>query len=204
MPPGLADTFIAPALPKLRALHPKLCIELDASSRVLDVARHEVDLALRSIRPTNAQLLTLKLLGPARWGVVTSQALARELGRVHDWNALPWITWDRDLTTFGPSRWLARHAPRAEIVLRTSHFASQLAAARAGLGVVLALEIDRRMNDLASVQSTRALHKSVTDLPNDSLWLVGHPNLKDVPRVAAVWRFLRDEIRALTRDTPSP
>lgn len=203
MPPGLADTFIVPALPKLRALHPKLCIELDASARVLDIARHEADLALRSIRPENAQLLTLKLLSAHRWAVATSQTNARELGRVEDWNALPWITWDRDLATFGPSRWLARHAPKAEIVLRTSHFASQLAAARAGLGVVLVLEIDRRVRDLAPVQFTRSLHKSVSELPTDDLWLVGHQNLHDVPRVEAVWRFLRDEIKEQTRDLPN-
>jgi DNA-binding transcriptional LysR family regulator len=203
MPPGLADTFIAPALPRLRALHPKLCIELDASARVLDIARHEADLALRSIRPENAQLLTVKLLGAQRWAVATSQTYARELGRVDDWNALPWITWDRDLATFGPSRWLARHAPKAEIVLRTSHFASQLAAARAGLGVVLVLEIDRRVRDLAAVQFTRSLHKSVSELPTDDLWMVGHQNLHDVPRVEAVWRFLRDEIKEQTRDLPT-
>lgn len=203
MPPGVADTFIAPALPKLRALHPKLCIELDASARVLDIARHEVDLALRSVRPDNAQLLTLKLLGAQRWGVAASHQLASELGRVDDWNALPWIAWDRDLRTFGPSRWLARHAPRAEIVLRTSHFASQLAAARAGLGVVLVLEIDRRVRDLAPLSLARSLQKSVSELPTDDLWLVGPPNLHDVPRVEAVWRFLRDEIKELTRDKPA-
>jgi DNA-binding transcriptional LysR family regulator len=202
MPPGLADTFITPALPRLRALHPKLCIELDASARVLDIARHEADLALRSIRPENAQLLTVKLLSAQRWVVATSQAYARELGRVDDWNALPWITWDRDLATFGPSRWISRHAGKAEIVLRTSHFGSQLAAARVGLGVMLVLEIDRRVRDLAAVQSTRALHKSVSELPTDDLWLVGHPNLHDVPRVEAVWRFLRDEIKSLANDKP--
>jgi DNA-binding transcriptional LysR family regulator len=200
MPPGLADTIIAPALPRLRALHPKLCIELDASARLLDIAHHEADLALRSIRPENAQLLTVKLLSAHRWVVAASHTYARELGRVDDWNALPWITWDRDLATFGPSRWLARHAGKAEIVLRTSHFASQLAAARAGVGVALVPEFDRRMRDLATVQFARSLQKSVSELPKDDLWLVGHPTLHDVPRVEAVWRFVRDEIRDLTRD----
>lgn len=199
MPPGLADTFIAPALPKLRAMYPKLTIELDASARLLDVARHEVDLALRSVEPENAQLLTVKLLSAQPWVVAASQPVARELGAVEDWNAVPWIAWDRDLARFGPSRWLQRHAPRAQIVLRTSHFASQLAAARAGLGVVLVPELDRRARDLALVAHARALRKSIADLPTDDLWLVGHPSLRDSPRVEAVWRFLREEIKSATR-----
>jgi DNA-binding transcriptional LysR family regulator len=204
MPPGLADTVVAPALPRLRALYPKLCIELDASARVLDIARHEADLALRSVRPENAQLLTLKLLSAQRWVVAGAHSYVRELGRVDDWNALPWITWDRDLSSFGPSRWLARHAPKAEIVLRTSHVASQLAAARAGLGVVLVVDVDRRARDLGAVSFSRALQKSVSELPTDDLWLVGHPSLRDVPRVEAVWRFLRDEFREQMRELAVP
>jgi len=203
MPPGLADTFIAPALPRLRAQYPKLSIELDASARVLDIARHEADIALRSIRPESAQLLTVKLLAGMRWVVAASHELAAQLGRVDDWHTLPWITWDRDMSNFGPSRWLARHAPRAAIALRTSHFASQLVAARAGLGVVLVLDLDRRARDLGTVRFSRSLHKSVSELPTDDLWMVGQPALRDVPRVEAVWRFLRDEIKALTRELPA-
>jgi DNA-binding transcriptional LysR family regulator len=203
MPPGLADTFIAPALPRLRAQYPRLSIELEASARVLDIARHEADIALRTVRPESAQLLTVKLLRGMRWVVAASHELAGRLGRVDDWSTLPWITWDRDLSRFGPSRWLARHAPGAEIALRTSHFASQLAAARAGLGVLLVPDIDRRARDLGLVQSSRSLHKSVSELPTDDVWMVGHASLRQLPRVEAVWRFLRDEIRAQTRELPA-
>ncbi|HEU4536894.1 MAG TPA: LysR family transcriptional regulator, partial [Polyangiaceae bacterium] len=49
--PGFADAFLAPLVPALRARHPKITLELDASVRPLDLARREADLALRSVRP---------------------------------------------------------------------------------------------------------------------------------------------------------
>lgn len=192
LPPGLADAFVAPALPRLLRQHPKLRVELDASARVLDLARHETDLALRSIRPESAQLIALKLLAKHRWVIACAPALAAELGKVRDWNEPPWIGWDRDLANFAPARWLNKYAPNAALVLRTSHFASQLSAAQAGLGVALVPEFDRRQRGLAELGYVRALAPSVAALPTDDLWLVCHQSLRDLPRVDAVWRFLRE------------
>jgi DNA-binding transcriptional LysR family regulator len=201
MPPGMADTFIAPALPRLRKLHPKLRIEIDASARVLDLSRHETDIALRSVRPDSAQLVALKLVTSHPWLPAAAAGLASELGKVRDWSSLPWITWDRDLDKSVASRWLARHAPRAEIVLRTSHYASQLAAARAGLGVLLVADFDRRVHGLVELDHARTLAASVLALPRDDLWLVCHQSLRDLPRINAVWRFVRDEIKRATTST---
>jgi DNA-binding transcriptional LysR family regulator len=197
LPPGAAEAFVAPALPRLLAQHPKLRIELDASARVLDLARHETDLAVRSVRPESAQLVALKLLSRHPWVVAGAASRAAELGKVRDWNDVPWISWDRDLASFGPARWLHKHAPSATVVLRTSHFASQLSAAAAGLGVVLVPEIDRRQRGLVEVDHARALAPSVAALPKDDLWLACHQSLRELPRIDAVWRFLRDELKLL-------
>lgn len=199
MPPGIADTYVAPALPQLRKLHPQLRIEIDASSRVLDLARHETDIALRSVKPDGAQLVALKVLAQQPWVVAASPALCAELGKVRDWNDVPWITWDRDLARFGPCRWLAKHAPRAEIALRTSHYASQLAAARAGLAAVLVTDVDRRVHALGEVEHVRALAPSVSALPRDDLWLVCHQALRDLPRIDAAFRFLRAALQRAAR-----
>ncbi|MET0285994.1 MAG: LysR family transcriptional regulator [Polyangiales bacterium] len=196
MPPGLADPYIASALPRLLAQHPKLTVEIDASARVLDLARHETDLALRSVRPESAQLVAQKLFARHPWVVACAPALAKQLGKVRDWSTLRWIGWDRDLASFGPARWLSKHVPNAAMVLRTSHFASQLAAVGAGLGVALVPEVDRRHRGLAQVDHARTLAPSVAALPRDDLWLVGHQAQRELPRIDAVWRFLRDELLA--------
>ncbi len=195
--PGLIDTFVAPALVRLRAKHPRIHIELDASTRVLDLTRHEADLALRSVPPQGAQLVVTKL-ATARWLCVSSKAFAKKLGKVSSWDALPWLAWDRDLSTFPAARWLAKHAPKAEIVLRTSHFASQLVAARAGLGAVLVPKPYLRVHPLVPLLFLPTLAASEAELPTDDLWLVAHRSVRELPRVAAVWQFLVDELRPTT------
>jgi DNA-binding transcriptional LysR family regulator len=99
------------------------------------------------------------------------------------------------MASFHAARWLGQHAPRAEVVLRTSHYSSQLAAARTGLGLVLAPELHLPVHGLVAVRLAPALHPSAAEWPEDDLWLVGHRVLREVPRVAAVWQFLVDELR---------
>ncbi|HEX4457580.1 MAG TPA: LysR family transcriptional regulator, partial [Polyangia bacterium] len=194
--PGLAQEFIAPLLVELHARHPGLRIEIDASQHVIDLSRHEADIALRSVPPEGADLLVTKL-GTSRWIAVTGAKLHKTLGRLRCWEDAPWIGWDNDMASFHVARWLTKHAPKADILLRTSHFPSQLAAARSGLGVVLAPAVHAERQGLVPVEYTRALVASAAAWPSDDLWLVGRRALREVPRVAAVWQFLLAELRQL-------
>jgi DNA-binding transcriptional LysR family regulator len=194
--PGMADAFVAPALGRFRAKYPGIRLELDASVRAVDLTRHEADLALRSVRPRGADLVATKL-GTARWIAMTGRALATKIERLEAWTDAPWITWDQDLASFAPSRWLSRHVPEADIALATSHFASQMVAAEAGAGLVLVPSIYRSVRKLVEVPHAPALAASAADWPVDDLWLIGHRALRDVPRVAAVWGFLLALFRGL-------
>jgi DNA-binding transcriptional LysR family regulator len=89
------------------------------------------------------------------------------------------------------------------LVMRTSHFASQLAAARAGLGVVIA-SAPYGKTGLVPVQPAAALAEAWDALPTGSLWLVGHRALRGVPRVAAVWSFILETIRDETDEGRRP
>jgi hypothetical protein len=40
----------------------------------------------------------------------------------------------------------------------------------------------------------KSLERELLALPPIQLWLVGHRALRDVPRVAAVWDFIVDEV----------
>ena len=192
--PGLSSTFIAPALPRLRKKYPRLAIELDAHVQPRDLTRHEADLAVRSVRSTGAELVTTKL-GTADWVAAASPKVAAKLGRITDWGTAAWIQWDRDLASFAPARWVAQHVPAAAIALRTSDFPAQLGAARAGLGLMLAPVPYLAPWNLVAVAHAPTV---ATGWPSDDLWLVGHRALRDVPRVAAVWEFLAEELRPAT------
>ena len=196
--PGMADTVVAPLLTRLRQQHPRITIELDASVAPRDLTRQEADLALRSVQAKGADLVATKL-GSGPWIPVASRLLVKQLKRVKSWNDCPWITWDRDLASFSPARWVAQHASKADVVLRTSQFTAQLIAAESSLGIMLLPVFYTALRDLEPVHHDAALEPSIHALPSDDLWLVGHRVLRDVPRVAAVWSFLADEVRALAR-----
>jgi len=192
VPPGLAESFVGPALVRLHAKYPRLQLELDASVRFADLTRREADLAIRTRRPQSGDLVSVKL-GERRWTPMTARKLARRRKPVEAWSDLRWIGWGDDLREFPPARWISKHVPRSAIVFCTSHFSTQVSAAAAGLGAALLPPVYARFAALAPVRAAETLASSIEELPVSETWLVGHRALRGVPRVAAVWSFLAEE-----------
>ena len=192
-PPGVADHFLAPALPRLLSRYPDVRVELDASIRYLDLTRREADLALRPVRPESGDLVTVKIADEQDC-LFTSAAYAAELGTVRDLGDARWIGWERDLAHVPSARWLNEHVPESKVVLRTSSVGAQLSAAEAGLGVVLLPDAYGKRRPLTAVRLSPALRGSLPPTPRQSLWLVGHRATRDVPRIAAVWETILDTL----------
>ncbi len=190
--PGIADIFVASRLAELRERHPRLVVELDASVTYADLTRREADLAVRSTRPTSGELVSVKLV-TVRALPMTSPEYARSLGKLKRLEDARWIVWGPDLAHLPDAAWLRTYGPDVAPVFRTSHFASQLAAARTGMGVTFASAPYAKLG-LVPVVHARALDAAWAALPTGSLWLVGHRALRHVPRVAAVWDFVLEVV----------
>lgn len=188
VPPAVADTFLAPELITLHRRHPRLLVEIDASVGYVDLSRRQADLAIRTARPTHGELVSTKLITVAT-RPLASPAYARELGKLRRLEDARWIVLGEDLAHLPDAQWLRKHGPGIEPVLRTSHLASQLAATRAGLGV-LATAHPFTITGLVEVEHARTLDRAWSELPAGALWLVGHRALRHVPRIAAVWSFV--------------
>lgn len=197
-PPGIADAFVAPILARFHQRFPRVAVELDVSVGYADLTRREADVALRAQRPRSGDLVAVKVTS-TRSVPLSSPEYVAELGTVKRWTDARWITWGDDLMHLASGRWLADQLAGATPVLRTSHFASQLAAAAAGLGVVLAAEPFRHVHRLAPVTCARGLRASLDALPAEDLWLVGHRAMRGVPRIAALWDFLAEAFADPTR-----
>lgn len=91
---GVAEDFLAPALPHLAARYPDIRIELDATLRVLDLPRREAALALRAVRPESGDLIAVKI-AEDRDSLLASPAYAAELGTLRDLGDARWIGWER-------------------------------------------------------------------------------------------------------------
>jgi DNA-binding transcriptional LysR family regulator len=192
VPPGLADTFVAPHLFELHQRHPALVVELDVSISYADLSRREAEIALRTHRPTHGDLIATKVVS-TRDVPMSSPNYAHSLGRIKRLEDARWIDWDTQLAHLPNARWLREFGPSVCPVLRTSHFGSQLVAARSGLGVVV-LPLPYTMTGLVPIAHAKALSAAWDALPSSSLWLVGHRALRNVPRVSAVWEFLIEKL----------
>lgn len=187
-PPGLLEHFVAPALHQFVAAHPKVRLELDASVAYADLTRREADLALRVRRPERGDLISRRLV-TVRSVPLGSVELVQKLGALRDTADAPWIFWGHDLDQIPEARWLKEHV-KVPPILRTSSFASQLAAAETGLGLCLVPEPYGPARGLVPARPGKALRGAFEALPAADLWLVGHVALRRVPRVAVLWEFL--------------
>ncbi len=193
-PPGVADSFVAPLLAELHARHPRLTLELDASVGYSDLTRREADLALRTSRPESGDLIVAQVVA-TRELPLASADYARELGRLGRFADARWLAWGDELAHLPGPRWLRKHAPDVTPVLRSNHFSSLLAAARAGLGVAV-LPAPYVLTGLVPVAHGRRLAAAWAALPSTELWMAAHQALRRTPRVAAVWEFLLEKLRA--------
>ncbi len=193
-PPAVAEALIAPALPRLREKYPALVLELDASVSYADLARREADIAVRLVRPTSGDLVSVKLAEEPSV-IVASVTLASSLGTLRALGDASWIAWDASLGHLSDARWVDKHVPRGSVVLRTNSVGALLTAAEHGVGVLLLTRAHASARRLVSVPLGKRLRASLSPTPHTSLWLVGHRALRQVPRIAAVWSFILEEAR---------
>lgn len=190
-PPGVVDSFLVPAVPRLRARHPAIEPTLIPSTELADLTRREADVAIRAQRPSRGDLVMTKVL-EVRLAVLAAPALAARLGAIARREDAPWILSAEDGAA--PHR---SEAVDLSPVLRSSAALTQLAAVEAGLGVAILPRIYTQVRPLVVVPLGGALAARVASIPPQDVYLVGHRALRGIPRVAAVWAFLLDEIRAI-------
>ena len=193
VPPGVAESFIAPMLGPLSARHPKLRFEVDASVRQADLTRREADVAIRTIRPSGGPLVR-QLLTRAQWVPMATPDLVSSLGALKNWSDVPWVGWGFGLEQLHAARWLALRVA-APPMLRTNSFVLQVSMVQQGLGAALVPAPYAQVHRLEPLRLSRKLTADAKSLPVDELWLVTHESLRRVPRVAAVWDFIAQAIR---------
>lgn len=202
-PPGIVDHFIAGALVDLARAYPKLRVQILSSIGYADLTRREADIALRLQRPAAGDFVSTRLAAQG-WATLASPALAATLGRLRDPAAGRWVTWGADLAHLPDAQWIAANVPTERVVLETSSMTAQIEAVRAGLGLMLAPVAYAELRGLAAVDCAPKVRRSIDALPEGTLWLVGHRALREVPRIAAVWSWVKDRFADVTDGRIAP
>ena len=192
-PPGIVDHFLAPALADLHKAFPHVRLRLDASIAYADLTRREADLALRLRRPRSGDLVSTRLATQG-YAVIASPAYARTLGRLRDPNTARWTTWGDDLAHLPDRAWITNNVAPQNVALITSSMTAQIEAIRTGFCIGLAPRPYADLPRLTELRCTPNLRRCIATLPEGALWLVGHRAFRDVPRIAAVWDWLKSKI----------
>ncbi|MES2055283.1 MAG: LysR family transcriptional regulator [Pseudomonadota bacterium] len=186
----LAYSRLTHHLAAFRAQHPGIMVELAIDNRVLSLSRREADIALRPIRPKEADLWGRKLAGVA-WSLYAAPAYLADHGPVVD-GALAeqaLIGWEEMAAGILAAEWLARQVPVEAFAYRTNSLVNQLVAAKAGMGVAL-LPCYLGDRDAGVV---RAATTPIAELAGE-LWIVTHADLKATARVRAFFDLVGDAL----------
>lgn len=180
---------------ELQRAHPGLQLEIISEYRVVDLARREADIGIRTGRTSSPNIVE-RSVGRARLGLYASQAyVERRLGsarlRAEDFPRLDFI--GLDATVAHPQEdWLVKRGAR-RFVLRSNTEAAITEALLQGQGVALVgVPLARGIPGLVRLETD-------DEPPEVAVYLAYHRELRKVPRVrlvaSALEKALRDGIR---------
>ncbi len=133
---ALAESFLIPLLPGLRAHYPGIRIDLIRDDRSLNLSRREADIALRLVRPKQDGLMQRKI-GELGFGLYATPAYLKENGTPQNQRQLSRhrvIVWIDDYAGLGPIAWWRQAVPQPP-VFRSNSPSCRRAAAIEGLGI---------------------------------------------------------------------
>ncbi|MFO3705748.1 LysR family transcriptional regulator [Xanthomonas codiaei] len=179
-------------LASLRATHPRIVAEVSLSNNAADLLEQEVDLAVRMHPPTQSALVARKV-GAIALGLFAHRDYLARHGVPGSADALlqhALIGPDRCRADLAFATVLHPELGRAQLSVRTDSHPAQLTLARAGLGIVVAqCPVARAHPDLVQVLPELVL-------PALETWIVTHEDLRNVPRVRAVFDHLAGAFQA--------
>lgn len=183
---------LPPILAGLRKNYPGLQFELALSDDVADLLRRDADLAVRMVRPSQADLLARKV-GAVPIGLYAHRSWLEAHGVPPSLEALlqsgQLIGYDRSRVLLDAFAAQQVRLSRKDFGLRSDSGLAQLAAMRAGLGVAVC-QCPLAARDPALVR----LFPEV-DVPLE-IWLVSHPSLRSSQRVRTCIEVLARELAA--------
>ena len=188
--PNLATEFVAPALAALRASHPGIRVELAVSDTDYDLARRQADLALRATSAPPDYLVGRHVLA-VPWFVFGGQPYLQQRGAPHamaDLAGHDLVGADETLRRLPAYEWLHAHHPRERFAATANQLNTIAALIVAGLGLGV-LPADQHRPGLVRLF---AMEPAVTS----DLWLLSHPDLRQVERIRVVSDHVLEALRA--------
>lgn len=192
----LGTRFIAPHLTRFHERHPEILLDLSCTSRSVQLARREADIALRLAQPREENLVVKKLTA-IDLGLYAAPSYLQAHGRpARHARALD----GHDVIFFADARpfavendWLAARLGSGRIVMRSDSVSAIFSATVSGLGIgLIPVIVGDADAGLERIESDDAPEPRV-------VWQAVHRDLARAARIRAVLDFLGEIVVPATR-----
>ena len=184
----IATLIIAPNLGEFCRRFPAIGLEIIARQEVANLTRREAEIALRPLRPKQANLL-IRQVGVWNLGLYAARKYAEAHNLkpgLRDFSKVAAIAWTKEGAGLRSAPWLTKNAPGSVVALMASSRRIHHAACKAGVGVAIlpSLAADHDPDLVCLLPPGQ-----VISVP---LWLIVHRDLARTARVRAVMEFLSE------------
>jgi DNA-binding transcriptional LysR family regulator len=188
----VTDTYsltLAPGLlAGLRRRYPDIHVELLVYNDLLNISKRDADIAIRATSSPPENLIGHHV-APLVCAIYAAREFAtRHLKRSKDLSRVPWVMLSEKFAGHREYEWIRRQGYDKCAVVRANSFLAVSAAIKGGLGVgIMSPTTAWKLGGLVPVSPPiRELEVQI--------WILTHPELRNVARVAAVYSYLREEL----------
>ncbi|MEO1231178.1 MAG: LysR family transcriptional regulator [Myxococcota bacterium] len=186
------SAVLEPRLPELRDRYPDLELTLDDSGTYRDLARKEADIAVRSPKPKEPNLVCRRAfrVGSALYA---SRAYVDRFGlpaNLSEGAGHFAVRYAKELSWVPDEKWIDKHLRGFRVPARACSMQQLLDLVRAGVGIGL-------IECLSGDRDPELVRLPGAPVLSFTYWLVAHEEAHKAPRVRAVLDFLAEACRAL-------
>jgi len=186
-PEMLFKTVLMPLMTRFSQLYPAVQLQLAMGSNTLNLTRREADVAVRASNHPPENLIGRRL-GRVQTALYASRDYLASLPPGATSADYRWVALDDTLIHMDSARWVRRNIDESRVVMQLDSVGGMVDAVACGTGVGLLLcPVAHLRPELVQL--------SPPDPALDfGIWLLTHPDLKQVARVRAFTDFLFDTL----------
>ena len=178
---------------KFNARYPALRVEIGMNDKIVDLAKGQADIAIRTTASRDNALIGRKI-GDSLWSVYASRSYVKSHGgiqRPEDIDRHAVVVFGGEMRDHHSVHWVKSVAPNARITARGNNLPALLMAAKSGAGICpMPVIVGESEPDLVR------LLDPVPELATP-FYLFMHSDMKKTPRVRAFFDFVVEELPVL-------
>ena len=189
---GLAAKAVTPAVLSFQEKHPGIVVEIVTAMLVANLTKREADISIGLVRPPGPRLIARRLAYCDVHLYAAESYIARhgEPKSLEEIGQHSFVDYIEDLIEIPATKWLRDAVGQKHVVYRSTSPLSQLNAVAAGIGIGMfpAYMVDGQPS------LKRILPGEIS--AKREFWIAIHEDIKNVPRMAAVFNFIKRTVQA--------